>query len=301
MLKNQLVNTSTGSHTFGISPDGKYFLYWKDNKYQAYDLDAGTTRTLGGEQRRQLRGRASSIIPVPKPAYGIAGYTSDGKGVIVEQRYDLWLLPLDGSRAAQPDERRSARRTRSASATCAWSRSTSRAAADRAAAAAAGGAAPRARRSICRSRSRCRPTASTRRRPASTNSPDGQLKELVYEDASFSTPVKAAKADKYLFTRQTFVEFPDLRVSGPDFKDSRKITDANPQQAEYHLGPSHPVRLQEQGRPAPAGHPRAARRLQARREAADARELLRGELAEPPPLCCAVVPHGDGHRRRSRR
>src|SRR6185436_5094132 len=61
----------------------------------------------------------------------------------------------------------------------------------------------------------------------------GQLREIVYEDASFSTPTKAAKADKYLFTRQTFVEFPDLRVSGPDFKDSKKITDANPQQSEY--------------------------------------------------------------------
>jgi dipeptidyl aminopeptidase/acylaminoacyl peptidase len=58
----------------------------------------------------------------------------------------------------------------------------------------------------------------------------------VYEDASFSNPVKAAKADKFLFTRQTFVEFPDLRVSGPGFKDSKKISDANPQQAEYRWG-----------------------------------------------------------------
>ena len=49
-------------------------------------------------------------------------------------------------------------------------------------------------------------------------------------------PTKAAKADKYLFTRETFVEFPDLRVSGPDFKDSKKITDANPQQTEYLWG-----------------------------------------------------------------
>jgi dipeptidyl aminopeptidase/acylaminoacyl peptidase len=43
-------------------------------------------------------------------------------------------------------------------------------------------------------------------------------------------------ADRYVFTRQTFVEFPDLRVSGPDFKDSRKISDANPQQKEYLWG-----------------------------------------------------------------
>src|SRR6185503_19781549 len=65
---------------------------------------------------------------------------------------------------------------------------------------------------------------------------NGELKEVVYEDASFTNPTKAAKADVFLFTRQTFVEFPDLRVSIGGFKDARKITDANPQQAEYLLG-----------------------------------------------------------------
>jgi hypothetical protein len=64
----------------------------------------------------------------------------------------------------------------------------------------------------------------------------GQMRELVYEDASFSTPVKARKADRFLFTRQTFVEFPDLRVSGPRFADSKKITDANPQQQDFLWG-----------------------------------------------------------------
>jgi dipeptidyl aminopeptidase/acylaminoacyl peptidase len=64
----------------------------------------------------------------------------------------------------------------------------------------------------------------------------GQLKELVYEDAAFSNPVKAAKADRYLFTRQTFVEFPDLRVSGPSLTDAKPISDANPQQKDYLWG-----------------------------------------------------------------
>jgi dipeptidyl aminopeptidase/acylaminoacyl peptidase len=65
---------------------------------------------------------------------------------------------------------------------------------------------------------------------------NGQLRELVNEDASFSVPTKAMKADRFLFTRQTFIEFPDLRVSGPGLKDAKKITDANPQQAEYLWG-----------------------------------------------------------------
>ena len=32
------------------------------------------------------------------------------------------------------------------------------------------------------------------------------------------------------------VEFPDLRVSGPGFKDTKKISNANPQQADYLWG-----------------------------------------------------------------
>jgi dipeptidyl aminopeptidase/acylaminoacyl peptidase len=65
---------------------------------------------------------------------------------------------------------------------------------------------------------------------------DGELRELVFEDASYSTPTKAAKADRFMFTRQTFSEFPDIRVSGPDFRDSKKISDANPHHAEYAWG-----------------------------------------------------------------
>jgi dipeptidyl aminopeptidase/acylaminoacyl peptidase len=59
---------------------------------------------------------------------------------------------------------------------------------------------------------------------------------VIYEDAAFSNPVKAMKADKYLFTRQTFVQFPDLRVSGPGLKDGKQISDANPQQKEFAWG-----------------------------------------------------------------
>ena len=65
---------------------------------------------------------------------------------------------------------------------------------------------------------------------------NGKLKELVYEDAAYGNPVKAQKADVFLFTRQTFVEFPDLRVSGPDFKDPKKVSDANPQQKDFLWG-----------------------------------------------------------------
>ncbi len=234
MLKNQMINTSTGNHTFGISTDGHFFLYWKDNKYQAYDLDAGTTRTLAV-------GSPVSFVdmefdhPGPRPSYGITGYTSDGKSVLVQQRYDLWQLPLDGSvprnltngvgakneirfryvRTEPPDQP----------------------GAPGGPGGGRGGGPAGQRWTIDLSKPVLLSAYGEYTKKAGLYElAGGQLKELVYEDASFNTPVKAAKADKFLFTRETFSEFPDLRVSGLDFKDMKKITDANPQQAEFLWG-----------------------------------------------------------------
>ena len=220
MLKGQL----TGPFALGISPDGKNYLYWKDNRFQAWDLDAGTTRTLGNGTNGFIN--TEFDYPGPKPAYGIVGYTPDGKNVIVAQRYDLVTIPLDGSAGTRSltmgnGVRRELRfrpvRTEPIDSS-----------------------APR------RVRSRqefdiTKPITLSAYGEYSKKSgffqlENGQLKELVLEDAVFGNPVRASKADRFLLTRQTFVEFPDLRVSGPTLADSKKISDANPQQAEFMWG-----------------------------------------------------------------
>jgi len=246
MLKNQMINTSTGSHTFGISPDGKYFLYWKDAKFQAYDLDAATTKTLGG-------GTAASFVdlefdhPGPKPAYGIAGYTADKTSVIVQHRFDLWQLPLDGSAGrnltngvgGKGEIRLRYVRTEPLEPNLG---SVTGAGGQGGPGGGGGfgggrGGAAAARATIDLSKPVLLSAYGEWTKKAGFYElAGGQLKELVYEDAAFSNPVKAAKADTYLFTRQTFTEFPDLQVSGRTLKDGRKISDANPQQKEYVWG-----------------------------------------------------------------
>ncbi len=59
---------------------------------------------------------------------------------------------------------------------------------------------------------------------------------MVMAEARFGSPGRAEDAPVYLFTRSTFSEFPDLWVSGPGFDDPRKISEANPQQADYRWG-----------------------------------------------------------------
>lgn len=60
--------------------------------------------------------------------------------------------------------------------------------------------------------------------------------QLVMEDRRFSAPRKAKDADQLLFTRESFVEFPNLWVSEMDLSDKRQVSDVNPQQGEYLWG-----------------------------------------------------------------
>jgi dipeptidyl aminopeptidase/acylaminoacyl peptidase len=213
-----------GGHTFGISPHGTHFLYWRDNRFQAYDLVTGTNKVLGN-------GGAAPFVdieydhPGDKPSYGLAGHTSDGKAVIAQHRYDLWLMPLDGSApknltggVGTKNEMRF-RHVRPEPVDPTVPRA----------------AGPRGTIDLSKPHTLSAYGQWTKK-AGFYELKDGKLRELVYDDAVFSTPEKAAKADRFLFTRQTFVEFPDLRVSGPGFADAKKITDANPQQKEFQWG-----------------------------------------------------------------
>ncbi len=57
----------------------------------------------------------------------------------------------------------------------------------------------------------------------------------------FPPPVKAKDADVYLLTEQTFNEFPDLMVTDGTFKELRKVSNANPQKAQFMWGTSEVV------------------------------------------------------------
>ena len=230
------VNTLTGERTImltgqltrgyapGISPDGKSFLYWKDANWQSYDLDAGTAHTLASPAGVSFLDKEDDH-PGPKPPYGVAGYASDGSGVIVNHRFDLWFLPLNGGAPRDLTNGVGARdkivfrhiRTEPIDS------SVRRAA--------------RVAREIDLSKPITFSTYGEYTKKAGfSRLADGTLTTLVFDDAAFSNPVRATSADKYLFTRQTFSEFPDLQVVGADFTNGVKISNANPQQTDYLWG-----------------------------------------------------------------
>ncbi len=229
------VNTATGERTLmfreqltqgatvGFAPDGRHFVYWKDGRFRSYDLDAGRATTLGAGAPSFVD--ADYDHPGPRPSWGVAGFTADGKSVIVQTKYDLWALPFDGGKATDLT----------------------------------GGFGARHETILRLARpAPIDPMASAQERTGNlwdlsrpqTLSAFGNLTKqggfyrladrkvtpLVYDDASYGGLQKAANADRYLFSRQTFTAAPDLRVSGADLADATQITNSNPQQAEYRWG-----------------------------------------------------------------
>ncbi len=213
----------TGRGSSGISPDGSTFWFWNDDRFQAYDLATGTTTTLGTDA--PVFADTTYDHPGALPAWGMAGFTADGKSLIVEDRYDLWTLPLDGSGATNItggfgfENRVALRLVRPAPIDPLASRRV------------------RTGDEYDLSQPVTLSAFGELTKEAGFYSlRGGALTEIVYDDAMYDTPEKAAHADRFLFTRQTFTESPDLRVSGPDFSGAERITDSNPQQSEYRWG-----------------------------------------------------------------
>ena len=60
--------------------------------------------------------------------------------------------------------------------------------------------------------------------------------KIVEEPKKYTLLAKSKEADKILYTRQSYTEFPDLWVTDLKFRKPAKLTDVNPQTAEFAWG-----------------------------------------------------------------
>ncbi len=73
----------------------------------------------------------------------------------------------------------------------------------------------------------------------------GALSQLLMGDFLYTQLEKARDAERYLWRRSTYTEFPDLWTGTMDFAAGQKISEANPQQADYYWGSVELVEWQD--------------------------------------------------------
>ncbi len=218
------IDTATGERTLmvenlgramGNSPNGEWFLYLKDETVYARNIASGAETNLSELAGVDFVNRQDDH-PYELPAYGVAGWSADGRSVLLNQRFDIWSLPLAGGRAVnlttgvgerdqiqfrvvrldREEETVNLREPVLLSAYGEWTKKSGY----------------------------WQVRAGTEPEP------------LIFVDKSVGRLVKAEDTDRVMFTMQTFAEFPDYWVSDLTFTDPHRVTDANPQQAEYAWG-----------------------------------------------------------------
>ena len=192
-----------------LSPDGTRALYYDDGHYFTYEFATGTSRNITANV-------ATSFIDteddhnVSKPAIPPMGWAKDGSAVLLFDNWDVWKVPATGGTAVnltmngKKDGIRYLRRY----------------------------SFDPEERGIDLTKplyfaaygERTKKEGLARVEPGKT----GATMRL-WGDAKIGV-VKARKADTFLYTRQTVVDFPDYYVTDASLAPGRRITDANPQQ-----------------------------------------------------------------------
>lgn len=218
------IDTTTGKRqliikgirqTLGVSPHSRHFLYLQNKHIWIYDFKKGTKTNLSSEAPVVFVDEEDDH-PAEKPIFGLAGWTKDGKAVIINHKYDLWFLPLNGKNPTNITQSTGSREQ------------------------------IRFRYIKLDAEEKFITTSKplllsaygewTKKSGFYSLKIGAEPQRLIYMDKRFGFPLKSKKADTLMYTRETFIDFPDYYVSGLDFSDAKRITDANPQQKEYAWG-----------------------------------------------------------------
>jgi dipeptidyl aminopeptidase/acylaminoacyl peptidase len=201
------------------SPNGQFLLAFDGKDWSTTAVADGKSVNLTGNLPVKFANEDHDS-PSTAPAYGSAGWTKDGKWVLLYDRNDIWRVAPDGSGAKNitagygraHDLRLRYLRTESENPRERWID---------------------AAKPLLLQAENLRTWATGFFR----GSLDGtEPKQLTMSARSFSAPVKAKDADVYLLTGQSFNEFPDLLVTDGTFKEMRKVSNANPQKAQLNWG-----------------------------------------------------------------
>lgn len=215
-----LVNSATGQRTLlkerfrsiaGSSPDGNYLLYFDDGNWWVYDISRESHNNITKDIPTTFSNtRYDGPRDIPPP-FGIAGWTKNDREILIYDEYDIWRVAADGSEAERIT----------------------------------GGE----EESI-----RYRLTRVDMEDPFIDLSADiyltmfgdkdkrsgyyripsrGRQGRLIYEERSVTGLRKARDADRFIFRSESHSESPNVFMADRNFRNTERVSETNPQQADF--------------------------------------------------------------------
>ncbi|HUF46188.1 MAG TPA: prolyl oligopeptidase family serine peptidase, partial [Vicinamibacterales bacterium] len=222
------VNLSTGeralierglSRTMGFSPDGKWFLYLKGGQVFSYDMASGRKTQIDGGRSFV---NAEDDHDYERPVYGVGGFSADGRSAVLYDRYDVWALPLEGGRPVNLTRGEGARQEVRFRVTRLGGGG------GRGGGGRGGGGGAAAPIDLARPVVLAASGQWTKKSGYFELVPGQSPAPLIWEDKSIGNPIVADRADRMVFTQQTFNEYPNYWLSDKRFASPRQVTDAHP-------------------------------------------------------------------------
>ncbi len=214
-LKKEIAKKQRG---FGrLSPMANYAFWYNelDSCWQAYSVASGTINTLTDNKKNPFYDELNDVPDYPN-SYGIAGWTKDDKHVLIYDRYDIWQVDPDGKSA--PVNLTNGRANKMVYRYVQLD--------------------PEERFITPGARMLLRLFDEKTKASGYATMTLGEKPKMVltgnYDYAP--RPRKARDADRVIFTKEDFRTFPDILYSDLTFLNPKKVSTANPQQANYSWG-----------------------------------------------------------------
>jgi acetyl esterase/lipase len=198
---------------YGLAPDDKYFLYFDDGHFFSYELAAGKSYNLTSKLPASFVDEDDDHN-VSQPPDRPFGWSKDSRYVFLSDGWDVWQVEARGREGFNLTGNGLKEQIRYQ------------------------------RRFVLDREEKGIDTAepqyfqaygewNKKQGIARIEATKRSSKMLVWGDTQFNRLLKAQRADRYLFTRETHQDFPDFYASDAFLSKPAKITEANPQQKEF--------------------------------------------------------------------